>query len=121
MRLPGHEDRITAIAKEYAKSPDNTLVVSPDNRSRAEINQAIHAELQAKALSQGGTPRPGAVPRQDLTGADRIWAARYNPGDVRATRAAPKKPASAKASMRGLKSVDAPNNRLTVERKSGEK
>ena len=48
--MPGHEDRITAIAKEYAKSPDNTLVVSPDNRSRAEINQAIHAELQAKGV-----------------------------------------------------------------------
>jgi hypothetical protein len=38
--------RIVAIAKEYAKSPENTLVVSPDNRSRAEINQAIHSELQ---------------------------------------------------------------------------
>jgi len=41
---------IAAIAKEYAKSPDNTLVVSPDNRSRAQINQAIHAELQAKGV-----------------------------------------------------------------------
>ncbi len=25
------EERIEAIAKEYAKSPENTLVVSPDN------------------------------------------------------------------------------------------
>ncbi len=30
-----------AIGKEYAKSPENTLVVSPDNRSRAEINQLM--------------------------------------------------------------------------------
>src|SRR5260370_14203242 len=30
----GYEERISAIAKEYAKSPENTLVVSPDNRSR---------------------------------------------------------------------------------------
>src|SRR5271165_734410 len=32
--IQGHDERITAIAKEYAKSPENTLVVSPDNRSR---------------------------------------------------------------------------------------
>ena len=36
--IAGHDDRITAIAKEYAKSPEGTLVVSPDNRSRVEIN-----------------------------------------------------------------------------------
>ena len=81
--VPGHEDRIAAIAKEYAKSPDNTLVVSPDNRSRAEINQAIHAELQAKGVVGREEHRAQVlVPRQDLTGADRMWAARYNPGDV---------------------------------------
>ena len=44
--IRGHDERIAAIAKEYANSPENTLVVSPDNRSRAEINQRIHAELQ---------------------------------------------------------------------------
>jgi hypothetical protein len=71
--VPGHEDRIAAIAKEYAKSPDNTLVVSPDNRSRAEINQAIHAELQAKGVVGREEHRTQVlVPRQDLTGADRI-------------------------------------------------
>jgi ATP-dependent exoDNAse (exonuclease V) alpha subunit len=102
--VPGHEDRIAAIAKEYAKSPDNTLVVSPDNRSRAEINQAIHAELQAKGVVGREEHRAQVlVPRQDLTGADRMWAARYNPGDVLRYSAAPKRPASAKASMRGLK------------------
>jgi ATP-dependent exoDNAse (exonuclease V) alpha subunit len=29
--IQGHDERITAIAKEYAKSPENTLVISPDN------------------------------------------------------------------------------------------
>ena len=77
------DSRITAIAKEYAKSPDNTLVVSPDNRSRAEINQAIHAELQAKGVVGREEHRAQVlVTRQDLTGADRAWAARYNEGDV---------------------------------------
>ena len=48
-------ERIAAIAREYAESPENTLVVSPDNRSRIEINQQIHKELQARASWQGGT------------------------------------------------------------------
>jgi ATP-dependent exoDNAse (exonuclease V) alpha subunit len=42
--------RIAAIAKEYATSPENSLVVSPDNRSRMEINERIHSELQARSL-----------------------------------------------------------------------
>jgi ATP-dependent exoDNAse (exonuclease V) alpha subunit len=79
----GHDERITAIAKEYAKSPEGALVVSPDNRSRAEINQAIHTELQAKGMVASDEHRVRIlVPRQDLTGADRTWAERYNVGDV---------------------------------------
>jgi len=119
--VPGHEDRIAAIAKEYAKSPDNTLVVSPDNRSRAEINQAIHAELQARGVVGREEHRAQVlVPRQDLTGADRIWAARYNPGDVLRYSRGSKETGIGKGEYARVKSIDAPNNRLTVERKSGE-
>jgi conjugative relaxase-like TrwC/TraI family protein len=119
--VPGHEDRIAAIAKEYAKSPDNTLVVSPDNRSRAEINQAIHAELQAKGVVGREEHRAQVlVPRQDLTGADRIWAARYNPGDVLRYSRSSQETGIAKGEYARVTRVDAPNNRLTVERKSGE-
>jgi ATP-dependent exoDNAse (exonuclease V) alpha subunit len=118
--VPGHEDRIAAIAKEYAKSPDNTLVVSPDNRSRAEINQAIHAELQARGVVGREEHRAQVlVPRQDLTGADRIWAARYNPGDVLRYSRGSKETGIGKGEYARVKSVDAPNNRLTVERKDG--
>jgi ATP-dependent exoDNAse (exonuclease V) alpha subunit len=39
--------RIAAIARSYAASPDNTIVVSPDNASRRQINQAVRSELQA--------------------------------------------------------------------------
>jgi ATP-dependent exoDNAse (exonuclease V) alpha subunit len=119
--VPGHEDRIAAIAKEYAKSPENTLVVSPDNRSRIEINQAIHTELQAKGVVGREEHRAQVlVPRQDLTGADRIWAARYNPGDVLRYSRSSQETGIGKGEYARVKSVDAPNNRLTVERKSGE-
>ena len=69
--VKGREDRIAAIAREYAKSPGGTLVVSPDNRSRSEINQRIHDELQSRGLvnRQEHSVRTLA-PRQEMTGAD---------------------------------------------------
>jgi hypothetical protein len=48
--VQGHDERIAAIARDYAKSPAGALVVSPANRSRTEINQRIHAELQRSGL-----------------------------------------------------------------------
>ena len=116
----GHDERIAAIAKEYAKSPERTLVVSPDNRSRAEINQAIHSELQAKTLVASHERRIQIlVPRQDLTGADRTWAERYNVGDVLRYSRSSQETGIRKGEYARVKSVDASNNRLTVERKDG--
>ena len=77
------QQRIAAIARSYAASPDNTIVVSPDNASRRKINQAVRSELQAlgTVTSEDHTMRVLA-PRSDMTGADRTWAARYAVGDV---------------------------------------
>jgi conjugative relaxase-like TrwC/TraI family protein len=116
----GHDERITAIAREYAKSPEGTLVVSPDNRSRAEINQAIHSELQAKGVVASDERRVRIlVPRQDLTGADRTWAERYNVGDVLRYRRSSQETGIGKGEYARVKSVDSTTNRLTVERKDG--
>ena len=118
--VKSHQERIEAIAKEYAKAPESTLVVSPDNCSRAEINQAIHAELQAKGLVSREEHRTEVlVPRQDLTGADRMWAARYSPGDVLLYSRDSKETGIAKGEYARVLSVDAPGNRLTVERWDG--
>jgi conjugative relaxase-like TrwC/TraI family protein len=40
------QERLIAIAREYLRQPDGTLVVSPDNQSRMEINQVIHRAMQ---------------------------------------------------------------------------
>jgi len=112
--------RIEAIAKEYARSPENTLVVSPDNRSRTEINQAIHSELQGRGLVGREEFRVDAlVPRQDLTGADRTWAARYQFNDVLLYSRTSKETGIEKGEYARVKSVDAPNNLLTVVRADG--
>lgn len=113
-------ERITAIAKEYAKSPENTLAVSPDNRSRIEINQAIRAELQDIGLvSKEEHQTRVLVPRQDLTGADRMWAARYEVGDVLRYSRASKETGIRKGEYARVSAVDASRNWLTVERTDG--
>ncbi|MGO9640518.1 MAG: MobF family relaxase, partial [Candidatus Acidiferrales bacterium] len=115
--IHGRDERIAAIANEYAKSPENTLVVSPDNHSRMEINERIHAELQGRGVvsSEEHCIRT-LVPRQNLTGADRTWAERYEVGDVLRYSRASKETGIGKGEYAQVKSIDAPNNRLTVER-----
>ncbi len=118
--IQGHDERIAAIAKEYAKSPENTLVISPDNRSRMEINERVHAELQRSGLvSREEHSIRTLVPRQDLTGADRTWAERYEVGNVLRYSRASKETGIGKGEYAQVKSIDAPRNRLTVEAQDG--
>jgi len=118
--IRGHDERISAIAKEYAKSPENTLVVSPDNRSRMEINERIHGELQRKGLVSGDEHLIGTlVARLELTGADRTWAAKYEVGDILRYSRASKETGIRKGEYAQVKSIDAPKNRLTVELQGG--
>ena len=118
--IQGHDERIAAIAKEYAKAPENTLVISPDNRSRMEINDRVHAEMQRRGLvsSEEQCIRT-LVPRQDLTGADRTWAERYEVGDVLRYSRASNETGIGKGAYSQVKSIDAPKNRLTVELQDG--
>jgi conjugative relaxase-like TrwC/TraI family protein len=118
--IQGYDERIAAIAKEYAQSPDNTQVISPDNRSRMEINERIHAEMQRSGLVSNGEHRIRTlVPRQSLTGADRTWAERYEVGDVLRYSRASKETGIGKGAYAQVKSIDAPQNRLTVELQDG--
>jgi len=83
VEIPDRAQRIQAIGKEFARSPERTLVVSPDNASRREINEAAHGELQRRGvIARDDHTVKVLVPRSELTGADRAWAARYEIGDV---------------------------------------
>jgi conjugative relaxase-like TrwC/TraI family protein len=119
-QIPNRDDRIAAIAREYAKSPGTTLVVSPDNGSRMVINERIHAELQGRGIVSSDEHRIRTlVPRQDLTGADRTWAERYEGGDVLRYSRASKETGIGKGEYAQVKSIDTPANRLTVELQDG--
>jgi hypothetical protein len=39
--IPDPQQRIDTIARDYVARPENTLVVSPDNASRRDINDAM--------------------------------------------------------------------------------
>jgi conjugative relaxase-like TrwC/TraI family protein len=81
--IPDREDRVHAIAKSYVESPANTLIVSPDNASRRELNAAVRQELKASgALAPEDHTFRVLIQRQDMTGAERSWASHYEIGDV---------------------------------------
>jgi len=81
--IVNRDERLKEIAAEYAKHPQGTLVISPDNQSRMEINQTIHREMQIRGqVDHREHGMRVLVARQEITGADRQWAAQYKPGDV---------------------------------------
>jgi conjugative relaxase-like TrwC/TraI family protein len=114
--------RLDAIAREYVAKPEGTLVVSPDNASRMEINGLIHRALQETGQVKGEEHHLRVlVARQEITGADRQWAERYQPGDVvRYTKGSEAIGVGTGEYVR-VDRVDAKQNLLTVEREGGER
>lgn len=83
LEIKDREERIGEIAREYVRSPERTLVVSPDNESRREINNHIHQAMQAEGKVSSVEHRVHVLyARQDITGADRQHAQNYERGDV---------------------------------------
>lgn len=113
-------ERVRTIARSYVESPERTLIVSPDNVSRRELNIAVRQELKAR-----GTLAPEdhlfkvLVQRQEMTGAERRWASGYEIGDaVRYTRGS--KAAGIEAGTYGVVVGSNPSaNLLSVEQPSG--
>jgi conjugative relaxase-like TrwC/TraI family protein len=114
-------ERIQAIARDYAGNPENTLIVSPDNASRRQLNDAVRQELQARGIvhSEDHALRV-LVPRQELTGAERQWASRYEVDDViRYTRGS-HDVAIERGSYARVVAINPVENLLIVERQNGE-
>jgi conjugative relaxase-like TrwC/TraI family protein len=118
--IPNGRDRIAAIAKDYAAQPDNTIIVSPDNRSRQQINDAVRGELRRSgALADDGEIFRTLSHRSDMTGADRKWAARYEPGNVLQYTTGSKAAGIERDDFATVRSVDTRKNLLTVDLENG--
>ena len=119
--IPSPQERIRAIARSYVESPEKTLIVSPDNASRRELNVAVR-----EALKANGTVAPKdhtyrvLVQRHDMTGAERSWASHYEVNDV-VRYARGSKTAGIEAGTYGsVVAINPTANLLTIEKSSYE-
>ena len=119
--IPNAEERIRTIAKSYVESPEKTLIVSPDNASRRELNVAVRQELKANgAIASEDHSIRVLIQRQDMTGAERAWASHYEINDV-VRYARGSKSAGIEAGSYGtVVAINSSANLLTVEKTSGE-
>ena len=119
--IAGPKERIEAIARDYAAKPENTIVVSPDNRSRQQINQAIRVEMQARGILAGDNREFKTLThRSDMTGPDRAWAVRYQPDNVVRYTTGSKELGLERGSTATVLSTDARSNTVTVQREDGQ-
>jgi ATP-dependent exoDNAse (exonuclease V) alpha subunit len=115
------QERIAAIAKSYAAHPENTLIVSPDNASRRAINQAVRQELQALGVvEKTDHSMQVLMPRNDMTGADRKWASRYQAGDVLHYTRGSKEHDIEPRSYAQVVTTNAKENLVTVRKQDGQ-
>jgi len=119
--IPDREERIRTIARIYAESPANTLIVSPDNASRRELNRATRDELKANgSLSHQDHTLAILTQRQELTGAERSWAIHYEPGDVVRYARGSRATGIEGGSYAVVTAIDPTRNQLSVQKGSGE-
>ena len=115
------DERIQAIAKSYIESPEKTLIVSPDNASRRELNAAVRRELRTNGTI-GSEDRSFRVlvQRQEMTGAERSWASRYETNDVLRYSRGSKSVGIEPGDYGTVVSVNSAANLLTVAKSTGE-
>jgi ATP-dependent exoDNAse (exonuclease V) alpha subunit len=90
IEIADERERLASIAQAYCESPSNTLVISPANRERVQLNSLIHRQLQREGkVSRDDYQMKVYVNRQDMTGTERTFANSYRPGEdiVRYNRA----------------------------------
>jgi conjugative relaxase-like TrwC/TraI family protein len=119
-QIEDRDARLTAIAEEYARQPEGTLVISPDNESRRALNELIHSEMQeCGQVSQAEHKVTVLDARQEMTGADRAWATQYEEGDIVRYARGSKTLGIEAGEYARVADVDRKQNQITVERDNG--
>jgi ATP-dependent exoDNAse (exonuclease V) alpha subunit len=120
--IADREERFNGIAREYVRNREGTLVVSPDNQSRMDINQVIHRAMQNAGLVDQQEHRVRVlIARQEITGADRQWAEQYDPSDVVRYAKGSKTLGLDAGEYARVEHVTAKDNLVTVRRNDGER
>ena len=79
---PNPRERYAAIASAYLELPKGTLVISPDNRSREELNSTIRTRMRETAALSADSFEFVTLVSRDVSGVDRTQAESYQPGDT---------------------------------------
>jgi AAA domain/TrwC relaxase len=119
--IPDREERVRTIATSYIEFPDKTLIVSPDNASRRELNAAVRHELKRTGvLAREDHKFCVLVQRQDMTGAERSWANHYEIGDIVRYARGSRAIGIEGGSYATVTTTHHAGNQLTVENPNGE-
>jgi len=119
--IPNAEERVRTIAKSYVESPQNTLIVSPDNATRRELNVAVRQELKTNgSLAPEDHSFRVLVQRQDMTGAERSWASQYEINNVVRYARGSKTIGIEAAAYASVVAINPAANLLTVEKANHE-
>ena len=112
-------ERYAAIANAYLEQPKGTLVVSPDNQSREELNATIRSRMrEAGVIDRNSFDFVTLVPR-DVSGADRTQTDSYRIGDtIRFLRANRRLGVESKSYAQIIDS-DTAQKRLTIRAQDG--
>jgi ATP-dependent exoDNAse (exonuclease V) alpha subunit len=114
------QQRYTAITNDYLADPDNSLVLTTDNRSRKEINQTIHDTLRERGhLTGPDRPVSTLATRQNFTEADKRWAGAYSVNDTIRFTTGSKKHGIAPREYVTVTAANAQDNTLTVRKSDG--
>jgi conjugative relaxase-like TrwC/TraI family protein len=119
-QIEQREERLRHIANEYVRAPQATLVISPDNESRQQLNAFIRTRMQESGQLETGEHKLRVLEtRQQMTGADRAWAAQYQPGDLIRYGKASKVLGLKAGEYAKVTTIDREQNRLTIQRENG--
>lgn len=114
---PNERARYGAIAAWYSRDPERTLVVSPDNRSRMAIADAIRSRRREMGQLGEEVYRARVLnARNGLTKEDLRFAGSYQVGDVVVFAMAGPKKGIVKGDLVSVLSVDRDKNLVTVMR-----
>ena len=119
IEIADEQERFAAIAQDYCKDPTDTLVISPANRERVQLNSLIHRQLQREGnVSQSEYQMKVYVTRSDMTGEERTFANSYRPGEdiIRYNRNSKKAKVGEYARVLA---TDHERNEITVQFESG--
>lgn len=120
--IPKRSERLAFVTEQFLKDPHNTLIVAPENKSRDELNAAIHTALQeSRTVDSTAVRTPIFVDRKEMTGTDRAYADRYSVGDTLRYSKGSKVLPLAAGEYVTVTGADRATNTLTVQKASGER